>query len=109
MGFILYDKTESNSVDQFGPYFVEQYMLMEVLSKQEVAQNVLDYYCKHKEKLDRCLQHYSGAQGKGFVCWRFLINETAKATAQVGTDEPCDMSLDEEGVEVAAKREWSDI
>jgi len=109
MGFILYDKTESNSVDQFGPYFVEQYMLMEVLSKQEVAQNVLDYYCKHKEKLDRCLQHYSGAQGKGFVCWRFLINETAKATAQVGTDEPCDMSLDEEGVEVSAKREWSDI
>ena len=25
---------------------------MEVLSKQEVAQNVLDYYCNHKARLE---------------------------------------------------------
>ena len=29
---------------------------MEVLSKQEVAQNVLDYYVRHKEKLRRSLE-----------------------------------------------------
>ena len=59
---------------RFGPYFVEQYILMEVLSKAEVAQNVLDYYALQKEKLQRGLASYSEAQGKGFVCWRF-INE----------------------------------
>ena len=39
MGFILYEKPGpvAKSVDQFGPYFIEQYILMEVLSKQEVT------------------------------------------------------------------------
>lgn len=81
MGFVLFDKTGSKNVDMFGPYFVEQYILMEVLSKQEVAQNVLDYYRKHKETLQRGLDSYDEKQGQGFICWRFLINETAKAAA----------------------------
>ena len=80
MGFVLYDKCDgspegSTSIDSFGPYFIEQYILMEVLSKQEVAQNVLDYYMNHKEKLQRSLASYNEKQGKGFVCWRFLITE----------------------------------
>ena len=93
-GFILYDRTEPataaavaaggaaasgaavGSLDAFGPYFVEQYMIMEVLSKHEVAQNVLDYYCGARGKLERGLATYSEAQGKGFVCWRFLLRET---------------------------------
>ena len=41
------------SIDDFGPYFIEQYILMEVLSKQEVAQNVMDYYVHQKEKLQQ--------------------------------------------------------
>ena len=45
---------------------------MELLSKQEVAQNVLEYYVYHKEKLQRSLESYSEAQGKGFICWRFI-------------------------------------
>eukprot|EP00928_Gymnodinium_smaydae_P100356 TRINITY_DN9823_c2_g4_i1.p1 TRINITY_DN9823_c2_g4~~TRINITY_DN9823_c2_g4_i1.p1 ORF type:complete len:2328 (+),score=476.05 TRINITY_DN9823_c2_g4_i1:208-6984(+) len=75
MGFILYSRegTQRN-IDSFGPYFVEQYILMEVLSKQEIAQNVLDYYAHRKEKLRDGVESYSEAQGKGFICWRF-INE----------------------------------
>eukprot|EP00746_Dinoflagellata_sp_MGD_P124033 gnl/MRDRNA2_/MRDRNA2_58642_c0_seq1.p1 gnl/MRDRNA2_/MRDRNA2_58642_c0~~gnl/MRDRNA2_/MRDRNA2_58642_c0_seq1.p1 ORF type:complete len:1612 (+),score=292.79 gnl/MRDRNA2_/MRDRNA2_58642_c0_seq1:504-4838(+) len=58
MGFVLFDRAEqasasTKSVDSFGPYFIEHYMLMEVLSKQEVAQNVLDYFVNHKAKLQR--------------------------------------------------------
>lgn len=55
---------------------------MDVLSKQEVAQNVLDYYCQHKGTIQQGLDGYNEKQGKGFVCWRFLINETAKAMAK---------------------------
>lgn len=82
MGFILFSKeqTPRNSVDTFGPYHVEQYLLMDVLSKQEVAQNVLDYYAHRKEKLQLGVERYSEAQGKGFVCWRF-INEFRKPAA----------------------------
>ena len=70
MGFILADKTGAGgkSVNGFGPYFVELYMLMEVLSKQEIAQTVLDYYCQQREKLQRGVERYSEAQGKGFIC-----------------------------------------
>ena len=83
MGFVLYCKPPPSMVAQatvssFGPYFVEQYLLMETLSKQEVAQNVLEYYVYHKEKLQRSLESYSEAQGKGFICWRFLMNEAVK-------------------------------
>ena len=91
MGFILYDQpggSDRRSVDAFGPYFIEQYILMEVLSKQEVAQNVLDYYCRSKDKLERGLATYDEAQGKGFVCWRFLLRESqaaAGAGAAAGT------------------------
>mmetsp|Transcript_51013 Transcript_51013/g.100982 ORF Transcript_51013/g.100982 Transcript_51013/m.100982 type:complete len:1121 (-) Transcript_51013:405-3767(-) len=85
MGFILMDKTTEKqpqqqagssrpSVDDFGPYFIEQYVLMEALSKQEVAQNVLDYYADHKEKLQQGIEQYDETQGKGFVCWRFVMN-----------------------------------
>lgn len=81
MGFVLFDRTASQSVDEFGPYYIEQYIIMELLSKHEVAQNVLDYYRDHKETLQRGLNSYDEKQGKGFVCWRFLINETAKAMA----------------------------
>ena len=81
MGFVLFDRTASQSVDEFGPYYIEQYIIMELLSKHEVAQNVLDYYRDHKETLQRGLSSYDEKQGKGFVCWRFLINETAKAMA----------------------------
>ena len=49
-------------------------ILLAVLSKAEVAHNVLDYYCHQKEKLQRGVQGYSESQGKGFICWRF-INE----------------------------------
>lgn len=76
IGFVLFDNTEnSRSVDKFGPYFIEQYILLDALSKQEVAQNVLTYYCDHREKLEKCLQQYDEKQGKGFICWRFLINQ----------------------------------
>jgi hypothetical protein len=102
-----------------GPF---RYVLMEVLSKHEVAQSVLDYFVHHKvstaswvhsrllskvpvlpamhplcatlhscalllpitlgheqDKLRRGLENYSEMQGKGFICWRFLLNETAQA------------------------------
>ena len=45
---------------------------MELLSKQEVAQTVLDYYVQQKEKLQRGVERYSEQQGKGFICWRFF-------------------------------------
>ena len=77
IGFILFDKTNAKSVDEFGPYFIEQYILLDALSKQEMAQNVITYYCSHKKKLDQCLERYDEKQGKGFICWRFLINQTA--------------------------------
>jgi hypothetical protein len=68
------------SVDNFGPYFIEQYILLELLSKHEMAQNVLRYYCSQKELLKRAIETYSEKQGKGFICWRFLMNETVKTT-----------------------------
>lgn len=76
IGFVLFDKTNSKSVDEFGPYFIEQYLLLDALSKQEVAQNVITYYRDHKDKLDKCLEQYDEKQGKGFICWRFLFNQT---------------------------------
>ena len=42
--------------------------------KQEIAHNVLDYYVHHREQLRRGVAGYSEAQGKGFICWRF-VNE----------------------------------
>ena len=74
MGFILFDKTGAagKGVDTFGPYFIEQYIVMELLSKQEVAQTVLDYYVHQKEKLQRGVQDYNEKHGKGFICWRFF-------------------------------------
>lgn len=81
MGFILFDKTKSKRLDTFGPYYIEQYILMEVLSKQEVAQNVMDYFCSNRDLLQSGLDSYDEQQGQGFICWRFLINEAAKAAA----------------------------
>lgn len=92
MGFVLFDRTTEKNVDRFGPYYIEQYILMEVLSKQEVAQNVMDYYCNHKTTLQRGLDNYAETQGKGFICWRFLINETAKASAFAEMDTGEDSS-----------------
>ena len=80
IGFVLFDKTNSKSVNDFGPYFIEQYILLEALSKQEVAQNVITYYCSQKEKLEKCLKLYDEKQGKGFICWRFLMNQTAMSS-----------------------------
>jgi hypothetical protein len=54
---------------------------MEVLSKQEVAQNVMSYFCKNRDLLQHALDGYDEQQGKGFICWRFLMNETAKTAA----------------------------
>jgi thiazolylpeptide-type bacteriocin precursor len=79
--------SSSRSVDSFGPYFIEQYILMEVLSKQEVAQNVLEYYVNHKKQLQASLANYSEAQGKGFICWRFLMNEAVKAARAAMAEE----------------------
>jgi len=82
-GFILWDSTNAKSVDTFGPYFVEQYLLMEVLSKHEVAQNVIEYYVNHKSKLQSALDQYNEEQGKGFICWRFINDPVRKvANAQ---------------------------
>ena len=83
MGLVLFDRTNSKRLDVFGPYFIETYILMEVLSKQEVAQNVISYFCKNRDLLQRALDGYDEQQGKGFICWRFLMNETAK-TAVLG-------------------------
>lgn len=47
---------------------------MELLAKQEVAQNVIDYFCKSKTELQQAAESYDSKQGKGFVCWRFLMN-----------------------------------
>ena len=63
---------------------------MDVLSKQEVAQNVLEYYRQHKETIRSGLESYNERQGKGFVCWRFLINETAKALAKEKSENRAD-------------------
>jgi len=85
MGFVLFDRADeagggrSKSVDSFGPYFIEQYILMEVLSKHEVAQNVLDYYVHQKDKLQQGLASYSETQGKGFICWRFINDPVHRA------------------------------
>jgi len=78
MGFVMFDRPESERrVDGFGPYFVENYILMEVLSKQEVAQNVLEYYCDHRDALQKGIDGYGESQGKGFICWRFLMNDVS--------------------------------
>ena len=45
--FVLSDTTCIKLLDEFGPYCVEQYVLMEALSKHEVAQNVLEYYVRY--------------------------------------------------------------
>ena len=35
MGFVLFDRSAGRpSIDRFGPYCVEQYLVMELLSKQ---------------------------------------------------------------------------
>ncbi len=95
-GFVLFDRTEKRDIDAFGPYFIEQYIMMDVLSKQEVAQNVLDYYCRHKGTIQKGLEGYDEKQGKGFVCWRFLINETAKAlNKEVNSKDMMDTTDDE--------------
>ena len=74
MGFILHDATgaDGRSVDAFGPYGIELYLLLETLSKQEVAQTVLEYYVHQKAKLQRGVEQYDERQGKGFICWRFF-------------------------------------
>ena len=78
-GFVLHRRPGgANSLDEFGPYCVEPYVLMEALAKQEVAANVLDYYAHHRDKLDAGLAAYGEAQGAGFVCWRFLMNDAAR-------------------------------
>jgi hypothetical protein len=96
MGFVLYQRAgaAAKSVDVFGPYFIEQYILMEVISKQEVAQNVLSYYVRHKHKLQDSLASYSEAQGKGFICWRFLMNEAVKAEKALSRSGSRDNGLD---------------
>jgi hypothetical protein len=84
-GFILFDKTNEKHVDRFGPYFIEQYILLEMLTKHEVAQNVMDYYCNHKVTLQRGLDTYDEKQGKGFICWRFLMNEAVKMASSLSS------------------------
>jgi len=84
VGFILYNKRpreERANVDKFGPYFIEQYLLMEVLTKQEVAQNVIDYYLEQKPKLQAFVERYSQTQGMGFICWRFIVNQKERERA----------------------------
>jgi hypothetical protein len=78
IGFILFDNTRAKSVDEFGPYFIENYLLLDALSKQEVAQNVITYYSKYKDILSQCLDCYDEKQGKGFICWRFFMNQAMK-------------------------------
>lgn len=78
IGFILFDNTRAKSVDEFGPYFIEHYLLLDALSKQEVAQNVITYYSKYKDILSQCLDCYDEKQGKGFICWRFFMNQAIK-------------------------------
>jgi len=95
-GFILFDDTGSKGLEQFGPYFVEQYIVMEYLSRHEVAQNVLDHYCNNRETLEVGLKKYDEKQGKGFVCWRFLVNETSKAAARMAEDSNDSMDTGDE-------------
>jgi hypothetical protein len=69
---------------------------MELLTKQEVAQNVIDYYRKSKAELQQSVDSYDGKQGKGFICWRFLMNaaRTRKeqpASAAVTADAAMDL------------------
>jgi hypothetical protein len=69
---------------------------MELLTKQEVAQNVIDYYRKSKAELQQSVDSYDGKQGKGFICWRFLMNsaQTRKeqpASATVTADAAMDL------------------
>jgi hypothetical protein len=85
-GFILFDKTNEKHVDRFGPYFIEQYILLEMLTKHEVAQNVMDYYCNHKVTLQHGLDTYDEKQGKGFICWRFLMNEAVKMASSLSSN-----------------------
>eukprot|EP00937_MAST-01D_sp_MAST-1D-sp2_P002830 g2830.t1 len=91
MGFILHDSMEAGvcsaaSIDRFGPYGFEQYLLMELLSKQEVAANALEYYARHRDKLRRGLEGYGEQQGKGFVCWRFLMQRQHITVADGAAD-----------------------
>ena len=64
------------SIDTFGCYHVEHYILMEVLSKQSRAQ-------RHRlppppaRPAATGVQAYGEAQGKGFVCWRFINEKRA--------------------------------
>ena len=88
MGFVLYDKSTAKSVDAFGPYFIEQYIVMEVLSKHEVAQNVMEYYVSHKEKLQSALDQYNEEQGKGFICWRFINDPIRNIGKHQDEDSP---------------------
>ena len=81
MGFVLYDRSTVKSLDTFGPYFIEQYIVMEVLSKSEVAQNVIEYYVDHKAKLQCALDQYNEEQGRGFICWRFINDPIRKIGA----------------------------
>ena len=77
-GLILYSRNAPGEaaarkrVDEFGPYYVEQYLIMETLSKSEVAQNVLDYYLRRRDQLQQRLDEYREVQGQGFICWRFI-------------------------------------
>ena len=74
-GFVLFDNKKQKGVDEFGPYFIENYLILDALSQPEVAQNVITYYSKHKETLTSCLDKYNEKQGKGFICWRFFMNQ----------------------------------
>ena len=87
MGFILFDRADTcsaESIGRFGPYGFEQYLMMEILSRQEVAANVLDYYARHRDKLRTSLDNYSETQGKGFICWRFLMKQQHQKPAAAG-------------------------
>ena len=50
-GFVLYDATGAKCVDTFGPYFVEQYLLMEVLSKHEVRVEYFQIFSKFHSRI----------------------------------------------------------
>eukprot|EP00656_Telonema_subtile_P006355 TRINITY_DN12925_c0_g1_i2.p1 TRINITY_DN12925_c0_g1~~TRINITY_DN12925_c0_g1_i2.p1 ORF type:complete len:275 (-),score=80.31 TRINITY_DN12925_c0_g1_i2:303-1127(-) len=90
MGFVLHDRTNQRDIDEFGPYFIEQYILMEVLSKQEVAQNVMEYFVNQKHKLRQGVQNYNEAQGKGFICWRFINDHVNRSAPQSAATEPAE-------------------
>merc|ERR1712151_1265977 len=98
MGFVLYDRAaggikrkresepgpescraaERLSVDRFGPYFV-----------------------KHKDRLQQCLERYDERQGKGFICWRFVMSmskqDMTSLSRQVSAgagEQPTSLALD---------------